>query len=65
MHRSLQLRLLHGLAGDVETRLVVQDQAFIIIKAQIPEPSKIQISQPGVLDKYEKNVPQVVSLLKH
>ncbi|KAF6229946.1 hypothetical protein HO133_004283 [Letharia lupina] len=65
VHRSLQLSILHRLSQNTKGRQEAFMQAFALVRAQMPEASRIQASQPDAWHKYDAYVPQISSLRTH
>lgn len=65
IHRSIQLSILHGLCRDPQQRHLVFQQSFDAVEQQMPEESRIQVSQPEHHGRYEMYVPQILSLHAH
>ena len=65
LHRSLQLSVLHRLSAHLQERQKVFTQAFHLVRAQMPEASRIQSYQRDVWHRYEAYVPQISSMRTH
>jgi tetratricopeptide (TPR) repeat protein len=67
IHRSLQLSILDKLSNDADLDLRQRtfQQAFALVKQQLPEASAIEVCPPEVWQVYLKYVPQLNSLRLH
>jgi tetratricopeptide (TPR) repeat protein len=67
LHRSLQFSVLHALSDndDKGKRERVFTQSFEATRQQLPEASEIQVPQPEFRGKFQRYIPQLLSVHQH
>lgn len=65
IHRATQLCILHSMSTEPVLRRRIFEQAFSIVRRQLPPPALHQGLQEGLFEKYKIYVPQLVSIHSH